>query len=471
MFFLFDMVVNRRKMRKIGLFICLFWMVGTALKAQDPTLIQIAGKDIRLSEFLGYYHQSNTDNRLDLTKYFQRFVQYRLKVEDAGMRRMDTLPDFKRQKEILQAKVVKDYFTNYQLSDSYVRQWIEEEIKRQTVKGWVKIKLYTYRLSQHASSKEENNAVRIMDELYGHLTKRNASEEDNLLWIQKNAILIEQNDNGWIPLNSLLKEKVKRFESLELKEFSKPFYSPLGIHIICFTDYKDRPEPEDVRFSLEQIMDRQGIESPLLNLTVVDEWMKGNTKLPSEVQFQLNQIHDGLLAAYWDYQFLPAVRKRVSLKELEDYFQSHKKQYRWEYPHFKGAVIHCLDKKAASKIKKRLKKIPMELWQEALARLGKEEPDYKGELECGLFQIGKNAYVDRLAFKCGEFKPREELPYTFLVGKTLKKGPEVYSDVLQQVTEDCLMQRENDLFSQLFARFNVEIYEDVLKTVNSCGNK
>ena len=113
----------------------------------------------------------------------------------------------------------------------------------------------------------------------------------------------------------------------------------------------------------------------------------------------------------------------------------------------------------------------MELWEEAFRKLQQENVDYRGEIECGLFQIGKNPYVDRLAFKCGHFEPNKAFPYTFLLGKKLKKGPETYTDILPRVTSDYFRQRENDRISRLFARFNVEINEDVLKTVNSCGNK
>ena len=458
-------------MKKTGFVLCLFLMMGLMSNAQNPILMRMAGEDIHLSEFLGYFHQTKGFAKTDRSAYLRHFVQYKLKVADAKERQLDTLPDFKHQCEFLQARILKDYFMNHQLTDSYCRQWIEEQNQRQAQSAWVKINLYTYRLSQHASSQTESNAVGIMDELYERLSLENPLKYDGLLWAREHAVVCEQETDQWIPLNSLLKEKIEQLSTMDVNECSKPFYSPLGIHIVCLIDHKKILTSEDVKSQVEQIVDRQGLESPLLNLVAYNEWMNDKTSLPDEVKQRMDQIYQGLLATFWDYSFIPSEQDKVSPEELEAYFQKHKDHYRWEYPHYKGAVIHCLNKKAASKIKKRLKKLPMSFWENTLKDMQEENSQYRNESDCGLFQIGKNCYVDRLAFKCGEFQTREDLPYTFLIGKKLKKGPEKYSDILQKVTSDYKLQRENDYFSQLFARFNVEINEDVLKTVNSCGNK
>ena len=42
-------------------------------------------------------------------------------------------------------------------------------------------------------------------------------------------------------------------------------------------------------------------------------------------------------------------------------------------------------------------------------------------MEVGLFQIGKNAYVDKLAFKCGSLPKEKKYPYICVFGKKLKK--------------------------------------------------
>ena len=457
-------------MKKIGIVTCLCWMMAAALWAGEPSVMRIGGKAIPLSEFKWYLRQSNQFKGHGRSTSFQYFLNYQLKVADARERRLDTLPDFRRQCDFLQACVLKEHFTNHQLADSYYHHWSAQQIGRLKKKEWVRMDVLTYRLSQHPTMSEEGNAVRVMDELYDRLCQAGASLETNLEWAKAHAVIYENEANRWIPVNSLLNEIIERQAALKTGTYSLPFYSPKGIHIVRLMERRDTPDQTEMQSRWVKYVDGLGAASPAFDASAFNQWKQGKNELPAEVKFQLKQISDGLLAMYWDEQFAHVSQEVPSPQELERYFLLHKSDYNWELPHFKGAVIHCVNKKAASKIKKQLKKYPMALWKEALRRMQQADSKFTSEIECGLYQIGKNAYVDRLAFKCGQFRPHQKLPYTFVLGKKIK-GPEHYSDVLQQVVSDYQMQRENDRFSNLFSRFKVEINEDALKTVNSCGNK
>ena len=102
MFFYFRYSQTMLLMKRVFLFLWLFLTLGGVVKAQDPTLIRLKGKEVRLSEFLWYYHQSEQMMQEELPTYFHRFVQYALKVADAYEHRLDTLPDFKYQCDYLQ---------------------------------------------------------------------------------------------------------------------------------------------------------------------------------------------------------------------------------------------------------------------------------------------------------------------------------------------------------------------------------
>ena len=457
------------EMKKFGVGMCLCVMMGLSVMANNPSLVRVDGRTVDLPEFLWYFNRAGGG---DMESYFQRFLQYQLKVADAKRMQLDTLSDFRRQSEFLRARVLKGYFVNRQLADSYYQQLTERLASRHAEKEWVRMDIFTYRLSQHASAVEERNAVRVMNEWMQRLLEVGVPKEDELNWAQTEGIVVQQHTDEWVPVNRLLKEIVKHQANLPLGSWSKPFESPLGLHVVRVVERKNKAGNEWFP-ELQRYAEQQDKTLPLFDRNAYEEWLKGNESLPIEVQYELTSADEGLLVAYWEqyHQGESKTGTPVSPALLEAYFRSHKNNYRWELPHFKGAVVHCLDKKAASKIKKKLKNLPMKYWEEALNRLQQEDPKYSGQLECGLFQIGKNPYVDRLAFKCGNFTPHPEFPYTLLVGKKLKKGPEDYTDVLSKVTADYLRQHENDRFSQLFARFNVEINKDVLKTVNSCGNK
>ena len=76
----------------------------------------------------------------------------------------------------------------------------------------------------------------------------------------------------------------------------------------------------------------------------------------------------------------------------------------------------------ASRIKRYLKKCDPSVWDKALSRLMKEDTGIQARMETGLYQIGKNPYVDRLAFKCGTYPEDAAYPYVFVMGKRLKKA-------------------------------------------------
>ena len=167
-----------------------------------------------------------------------------------------------------------------------------------------------------------------------------------------------------------------------------------------------------------------------------------------------NSIREALLAAVLEKKFYKPVIYTDT--DLEHFFKTNRKDYVWELPHYRGAVIHCRDKKQAKRIKKLLKKHPFADWNEAFVKtMGqmKQPP----RMECGIFQIGTNPYIDKLVFKCGEYTPVEGLPYTFVLGKKLKKGPESYEDVKDKVIQDYLAKHENDWLFEL-------------KTVNNGGS-
>lgn len=461
-----------RRMKKLSVICCLCWMMVMPLKANDPLLIRMDGREVRLSEFVWYFNRAGRSD--DVYQYFRRFLDFQLKVADARRLRLDTLSDFRSQSEFLKAKVLETYFMDCQLTDSYRRQLTELLTSHYSEKEWVKIDVFTYRLSQHASAQEESNAVRVMNSWMKHLDKVGVPNETDLAWAHENGVIKPFDANVWTPANRLLKEILKIQANLPVGSWSKPFESPLGFHIVRVLERKSNIGPDNFP-EVDQYLKQQGISSPAFKHSQYEAWMKGECQLPIDVQRALTQAYDGLLAMYWDqYEQSPGDEneEEINPRLLKEFFEEHEKNYRWEFPHFKGAVLHCLNKKAASKIKKKLKKLPISRWKETFNKLQQETPeDYRGVLECGLFQIGKNPYVDRLAFKCGTYQPHPKYPYTILIGKKLKKGPEEYTDVLSKVTKDFMRQRANDRFSQLFARFNVEINEDVLKTVNSCGNK
>jgi peptidyl-prolyl cis-trans isomerase SurA len=94
-------------------------------------------------------------------------------------------------------------------------------------------------------------------------------------------------------------------------------------------------------------------------------------------------------------------------------------------------------------------------------------------VEKGLSKLGDNEPIDRLVFKTGNTSKSSRAsstsnasyPIDAVFGKKLKR-PDNYEDVRQQVVEDLQDYLEQEWVDTLRRRYQVEVNQEVLKTVN-----
>jgi peptidyl-prolyl cis-trans isomerase SurA len=86
----------------------------------------------------------------------------------------------------------------------------------------------------------------------------------------------------------------------------------------------------------------------------------------------------------------------------------------------------------------------------------------------GPFTVGKSVHADYYAFGVGERpEAQESLPFTGVVGKLQKKGPDTYEDVRGEVTADYQALLEKKWVSELRKKYSVVLYPEALATVNN----
>lgn len=445
----------------------LFWLSclcfpGSLLAAgSTEVLLRIGGKDITKQEFEFYckYYAAENCRKESVRNAFDDFLFQKLKSADMRRTGCDTLPAFRQYCKVMQGELLKSVMLDKEQEEQICRDLYRQSVERLSKSGWVKIEQITIRLAQNATKQEEYAARNRMDSIYTALKQGTPFA----------AFSPQKEEDTWVPVVELLQEFTDRIASLSKGAFSEPFFSPLGIHIVKLTDTKPCISYEEARPYLMAYLDRLGAEHPALKRDVFARWTEGVLN-DNGVQMRLETEEDALLASFWDQQHREASPREATPEELERYFKQNKNQYAWELPHFKGAVIRCVNKKMASRIKKYLKKLPVGQWKEGLHKLMAADSTVNASIEVGLFQIGKNACVDKLAFKCGRLPENDKLPYTFLMGKKLKKGPEDYTDVYEVLRNDYRREQEKRLLASLMQHFGVEIKQDVLKTVNCCGS-
>ena len=150
----------------------------------------------------------------------------------------------------------------------------------------------------------------------------------------------------------------------------------------------------------------------------------------------VREYHDGILLfdvslrEVWD-------KANKDTEGLAAYFKANKKNYTWDEPRFKGYMIYAKDEvsaKAARQIAKSA--APDSVVSYINQRVNVDSVTYV-RVENGLWTKGKNAAVDKYAFKdkAAEYTPTEEFPIVVPVGKVIK-APQEYTDVRGQVTTD-----------------------------------
>ena len=184
-----------------------------------------------------------------------------------------------------------------------------------------------------------------------------------------------------------------------------------------------------------------------------------------DFRFLINEYHDGILLfeisnnEVWE-------KASKDTEGLSKYFSSHKSDYKWEKPHYKGRIIYCKDKATMKTAKKLVKNLHNDSIDKFLRNRLNDSIQYV-KIEKGIFIQGENKAVDKYGFKQrkAEYTPTEEYPYIFSIGKNLKYSPEDYSDARGLVTADYQEYLEKEWIASLRKKYAVEIDQSVLKTV------
>ena len=185
-----------------------------------------------------------------------------------------------------------------------------------------------------------------------------------------------------------------------------------------------------------------------------------------DFRFLMQEYHDGILLfevsnkEVWE-------KASKDTEGLDKYFRSHKTDYTWEKPHYKGRVIFCKDKATFKAAKSIVNKSHNDSIDKYLRTRLNDSIQYV-KIEKGLYVQGENKAVDKFAFKTKDkYTPAEEYPLVFVAGKMLKKVPEDYTDVRGLVTADYQEFLEKEWIKALRAKYPVKVEQSVLKTVKT----
>lgn len=353
---------------------------------------------------------------------------------------------------------------------------VEEETEAKEVKA-----AHIMKMVPRDNKEEEGTQKEAIDGIY----KRLLAGEDFATLAKElsddKGSAVHGGDLGWFGKGMMVKEFEDVAYSLKTPGLSKPFRTNFGWHIIYKTGERSLQPLDSLRTQIERSVNRDERHKEMdksfirkaraeynLPAEMSDEDVRAYADKHLEEKYPefnalVREYHDGILLfdvsldEVWD----KAAKDSIGLAQ---FFKEHKKNYKWEKPHFKGYLVRCQDENVAKVAKAIIKSADKDSIQSYLAQ--RLNTDSTKVVTCvyGLWEQGKNAMVDKFGLnqKEVEVQTDETYPVVFTIGKKLK-APQEYTDVRSQVTTDYQDFLEKAWIRQLRAKYEVVIDENVLQ--------
>ena len=459
----------------------LFFSSLAVAQVQDPVLMTINGKEVLRSEF-EYSYNKNNDNLSEgaqsVDEYLPLFIDFKLKVAEAETLQLDTLSSLKEEFQRDRAQMAEEYLIDEGFIEAEAYRIYANDSATIGKDGFVKFSHLVFLANQ----KDDIAAVALArakaDSAYQMLLAGKSFEEI--------ATYFSLPQQSLSPFEIIRGQAYPEFEEVAFAladgAFSTPFESPAGFHIVnriasrpfgSFEEYKPAIirmlEQQNIRELARMERGRQlaaeygGGMTPQQALTYEDSVLE--TKYP-EFGHLMREYYEGLL-------FFEVSNREVWGKVADDerglkkYFKKHKRDYSFETPRFRGAVIIAKSQENLDLVKDIID--------------GKDYYEYKSSIEAelpadsarvmrvelGVFAVGDNPWVDKMVFGQGEGATlRNGFTVVDVVGEVIKK-PESYKDVKGALLVDYQKYLETKWVERLRDKYDVVVDEEVLRTVNN----
>ncbi len=471
-------------MKKFFLTLCLSVVSLTMLaQTEDPVVMIIAGKPVTRSEFEYNYNKNNTEDVTDpkgIEEYIPLFINYKLKVQAAVDASLDTVQSFNKEFRTYRDQQIrpllvtpedeeKEYVAYY---DNMVRQLAGRDLRFPAH--------IVLAVPQNGTAEDQARQKARIDSIYAALQAGADFAELARTCSEDKQTGQRGGDLQWFGPGQMFPQLEEVMYNLNIGEYSEPVLTPVGYHIVLLKDTKQLEPYDTLRPQIQRFLESRGMRDRLakqvLDTLMEQRNMSANDVMDAETErlceqdsdlkYLVQEYHDGLLLyeicknLVWD----PASQDSVALAA---FYKEHKKQYAWDTPHFYGMVYYCANPSDVKEVKRLLKGVPEDRWARTIREhLNKDSVTVRSEMR--LFAKGDNAFVDSLIFKTntGKARPRKGFPYTGVVGRKLKKGPQKWTDVGGLVVSDYQAECDQKFAKDLRKRYEVVVFPEVIATVN-----
>lgn len=323
-------------------------------------------------------------------------------------------------------------------------------IKKLDAKGPASLEQMKPALLKRMNSPQDPRSLMIHQNLISNLSKKHKAQlnDKNIATICADVI---QNapDSTWFAM-------AKQPNGLGALEIAK-----IGKNNILLSDFANQQTPmtitngeeatEMLKEMLEAYFDKRLIETE-------QDWLYANEPDYSNLLNEYREgslLYEASLRKVWD-------KAAKDTEGLNDYFASHKGDYKWQKPHVKGILVQASNDSVADLVRNELKNM------KDITDLKSIRKQFAGKatMERILMEEGKNPMVDNAVFGGEPVKPSNKRYTVYYVWEPrILNAPETMEDVKGLVTSDYQNQLETDWVEGLKAKYPVSVNKKVMKKV------
>ena len=274
-----DFIYNKSK--SIFVFCIIILGSSVSLKAQntsdDSIVFSIDDEPVYKTEFLRQYDKNNQSNfqndTLSIADYADLYLNFKLKVQAAKDKGLDTIPEFKREFESYRKQLADKYISNGEVTENMVK----ETYHRMTNEVNASHILISLRPDATPADtlKAYNTAIDILKKI-----NANESFEDLAVKYSKDPSVRDNKGNmGWFKAYKMVYPFETAAYELNIDEVSEPVRTQFGYHIIKKNDER----PSRGKIKVAHIM--KNLQSQDSTYSSKDEIQKIYQKLKSGEDF------------------------------------------------------------------------------------------------------------------------------------------------------------------------------------------
>lgn len=214
-------------------FLFLSFLSTAFIKASDPVIMKIAGKDIKKSEFEYIWNKNNTNNAVDkksLEDYLDLFVNFKLKVAEAKFQGIDTTKSFINELNGYRNQLTAPYLTDKEAEDKLISQTYDR------IKEYVEASHILIKVDPDASPEDTLIAWEKINKIYAKAISKGSDFSKLAKEFSEDA---SKDEGGYLGYATGFRY-VYTFENVmyttPVGKVSKPFRSQFGYHIVKVTD-------------------------------------------------------------------------------------------------------------------------------------------------------------------------------------------------------------------------------------------